>query len=94
MKTIELNLAELTPDKLISLLEKHNADQDMLYQLLDNLFEMWRAALHTSTTVIRYGEDHYPNFLHNFVEATGKQHGISPETLNMLLSLTNKHTTH
>ena len=80
-KTIEFNLANMTTEKLINLLETNQAQMGELIALLEALFDMFSTSLKFSNVVIEYGEARHHHFLEKFVEATAEQHGIDPADL-------------
>lgn len=80
-KTMEFNLATLTPEKLVNMLEKNQAQMGELIALLEALFDMFSSSLKFSNVVIEYGEARHNHFLEKFVEVTAEQHGVNPKEL-------------
>ena len=85
-KVMEFNLAELTQEKLIDVLETNNAGLGELIALLEALFDMFSSSLKFSGTVIEYAEARHPNFLEAFVKETASNHGIAPQQLASIVN--------
>lgn len=86
-KIIRLNLGEMSEEDLLEMLNENEADNKELTALLTALFEMWSSALRFSGVVVKFAEEHNPEFLDGFIHTMGERTGASPQQLDYMLNL-------
>ena len=90
-----LNLAEMKESDLLKLIEDNDMDIHELFSVLESLLEMFSCSLKFSSIVFRYGHEHHPDFVPNFLQHAVTNHGINPQRLvDILQSGPNTGTMH